>query len=137
MKFIFGNHGREESKLLSLFKRWEIRLPPARKGLEVRRLADSFHGLTPSSNVSHFKKIFSLSNLNDWMIADGAFFVIRCIILLSNETEINQSSGLSMFIQSVVQSHEGCVDLQMIDTSEMRTPQLHRDKHYATYVEGC
>ena len=50
----------------------------------------------PSSNVSHFKKIFSLSNLNDWMIADGAFFVIRCIILLSNKTEINQSSGLSI-----------------------------------------
>ena len=42
-----------------------------------------------------------------------------------------------MFIRSVFQSHEGCVDLQMIDTSEMRTPQLHWDRHYATYVEVC
>ena len=41
----------------------------------------------PSSTVSHFKMIFSISNLNDWLIVDGVFFVIRCIILLSNKTE--------------------------------------------------
>ena len=52
----------------------------------------------PSSTVSHFEKVFSLSNVTDWLIADGDFFVIRCIILLSNKTEINQSSGLSIFL---------------------------------------
>ena len=39
-------------------------------------------GYPPSSTVGHFKKIFSISNLNDWLIADGVFYVIRCIILL-------------------------------------------------------
>ena len=39
----------------------------------------------PSSPVSHFKVIFSISNLNDWLIADGVFFVIRYNILLSNK----------------------------------------------------
>ena len=52
----------------------------------------------PSSTVSHFKKIFSMSNLNDWLIADGVVFVIRCIILISNKTgEKKQSSGLPIF----------------------------------------
>ena len=51
---ILGNHGREESKLLSLLKHWEIRLPPPRKGLEVRRLADSFHGLPAVFNCQSF-----------------------------------------------------------------------------------
>ena len=33
--------------------------------------------------------IFSISNQNDWIIADGDFFDIRCIILLNNKTETN------------------------------------------------
>ena len=50
----------------------------------------------PSSTISHFKKTFSLSNLNDWYIADGVFFVIRCIILLSNKiAKINQVNSKS------------------------------------------
>ena len=41
----------------------------------------------PSSTVSYFNQICFISNLNDWLIVDGVFFVIRCIILLSNKTE--------------------------------------------------
>jgi hypothetical protein len=41
----------------------------------------------PSSTVSHFNQICFISNLNDWLIVDGAFFVIRCTILLSNKFE--------------------------------------------------
>ena len=41
----------------------------------------------PSSTVSYFNQIYFISNLNDWLIVDGVFFVIRCIILLSNKTE--------------------------------------------------
>ena len=40
----------------------------------------------PSSTVSYFNQVRFVSNLNDWLIADGVFFVIRCIILLSNKT---------------------------------------------------
>ena len=90
----------------------------------------------PSSAVSHFKVIFSISNLNDWLIGDGVFFVIRCIFLLRNQTEKRTICvPILLLIRSVVQSHEVCVDLRMIETNEMRTPHLHRDKHYATYVE--
>ena len=72
------------------------------------------------------------------MIVDGVFFVIRCIILLSNKTE-NKIKWCTYFllIRRVVQWHEACVDLQIIDSSETRTPQLYRDKHYVTYVEFC
>ena len=35
-----------------------------------------------------------ISNLNDWLIVDGVFFVIRCIILLSNKTGKNETSGI-------------------------------------------
>ena len=90
----------------------------------------------PSSAVSHFKMIFSISNLNDWLIVDGDFFFIRCIILLSNKTE-NKIKWCTYFllIRRVVQSHEACVVLRMTDNTETRTPQLYRDKHYVTYVE--
>ena len=92
----------------------------------------------PSSTVSHFKKIFSMSNLNDWLIADGVFFVIRCIILLSNKTaNTNQVVYIYVLIRRVFQWLEAWLNLQIIDTSEMKTPQLRRDKHYATYVEFC
>ena len=37
-------------------------------GLQIPSMA-----YPPSSTVSHFKKIFSMSNLNDWLIADGVF----------------------------------------------------------------
>jgi hypothetical protein len=89
----------------------------------------------PSSTVSHFKMIFSMSNLNDWLIADGVFFVIRCIIFISNKTGVKSNQVAYLFlIRSVVQWHEACVDLYIIDTSEMKTLQLHRDNHYATYL---
>ena len=42
----------------------------------------------PSSNVSYFNKILFISYQNDWLLGDGAFFVIRCIISLSNKTKI-------------------------------------------------
>ena len=41
----------------------------------------------PSSTVSYFNQICFVSYLNDWLIVDGVFFVIRCIVLLSNKTE--------------------------------------------------
>ena len=41
----------------------------------------------PSSTISHFNQMYFISNLNAWLFADGAFFVIRCIISLSNKTE--------------------------------------------------
>ena len=41
----------------------------------------------PSSTISYFNQICFISNLNDWLIVDGVFFVIRCIILLSNKSE--------------------------------------------------
>ena len=47
-----------------------------------------------SSTVSYFNQICFISNLNDWLIVDGVFFVIRCIILLSNKTETNETSGI-------------------------------------------
>ena len=50
----------------------------------------------PSSTVSYFNQICFISNLNDWLIVDGVFFVIRCIILLSNKTEKNETSGISI-----------------------------------------
>ena len=48
----------------------------------------------PSSSVSYFNQICFMSNLNDWLIVDGVFFVIRCIILLCNKTEKNETSGI-------------------------------------------
>ena len=48
----------------------------------------------PSSTVSYFNQICFISNLDDWLIVDGVFFVIRCIILLSNKTEKNETSGI-------------------------------------------
>ena len=41
----------------------------------------------PSSTVSYFNQICFISNLNDWWSVDGVFYVIRCIILLSNKTK--------------------------------------------------
>ena len=49
----------------------------------------------PSSAVSHFKKIVSISNLNDWLIADGVFFrhsMYHFVIKLKEK-----SSGVPMF----------------------------------------
>ena len=51
-------------------------------GLQIASMA-----YPPSSTVSYFNQIYFISNLNDWLIVDGVFFVIRCIILLSNKTE--------------------------------------------------
>ena len=78
-----------------------------------------------------------MSNLNDWLIAYDIFFVIRCIILLSNNTENKIKWCTYLFIRSVVQWHEACVEPYIIDTSEMRTPQFHCYNHYAPYVEFC
>ena len=84
---MFGNHGREESKLLSLLKHWEIRLPPLRKGWRFASLQISSVAYPRSSTVNYFNQMCSVSNLNDWLFVDGVFFVIRCIILLSNKSE--------------------------------------------------
>ena len=45
-------------------------------GLQIPSMA-----YPPSSTVSYFNHIFFISNLNDWLIVDGVFFFIRCIIL--------------------------------------------------------
>ena len=96
-------------------------------GLQIPSMA-----YPPSSTVSYFNQIYFISNLNDWLIVDGVFFVILCIILLSNKTE---KSGIPKwytycFFRSVVQSKEAFIDLQRVDTSEMTTPKMHRDKKY-------
>ena len=51
-------------------------------GLQIPSMA-----YPPSSTVSYFNQICFISNLNDWLIVDGVFFVIRCITLLRNKTE--------------------------------------------------
>ena len=84
----------------------------------------------PSSTVSYFNQICFISNLNDWLIVDGVFFVIRCIILLSNKTEKMKKWFIYCYFRSVVQSNEACIDLPIVDTSEMTTPKMHRDKNY-------
>ena len=48
----------------------------------------------PSSTVSYFNQICFISNLNDWLIVDGVFFDIRCIILLSSKTEKKETSDI-------------------------------------------
>ena len=48
----------------------------------------------PSSTVSYFNQICFISDLNDWLIVDGVFFVIRCIILLSNKAEKNETRSI-------------------------------------------
>ena len=52
----------------------------------------------PSSTVSYFNQVCFISNLNDWLIVDGAFFVIRCIILLSNKTEKMKQMVYQLFV---------------------------------------
>jgi len=51
-------------------------------GLQIPSMA-----YPPSSTISYFNQICFTSNPNDWLIVDGVFFVIRCIILLENKTE--------------------------------------------------
>ena len=54
-------------------------------GLQIPSMA-----YPPSSTISYFNQICFISNLNDWLVVDGAFFVIRCInFLLSNKAEKN------------------------------------------------
>ena len=94
----------------------------------------------PSSTVSYFNQICFISNLNDWLIVDGVFFDIRCIILLSNKTEKLKQVVYLFFFQSGVQSNEACTDLQIVDPSEMTTPKMHCDQNdtgldlHATYI---
>ena len=64
----------------------------------------------PSSTVSYFNQICFISNLDDWLIVDGVFFVIRCIILLSNKTEKIKQVLYLLFRRSVVQSNEAYID---------------------------
>ena len=63
-------------------------LLPARVGGSVAGLQIPSMTYPPSSTVRHFNQIL-ISNLNAWLIADGALFVIRCIISLSNKTKTN------------------------------------------------
>ena len=65
----------------------------------------------PSSIVSYFNQICFISNLNDWLIVDGVFFVIRCIILLSNKTGKMKQVVYYCFFRSVVQSNEAGLDI--------------------------
>ena len=104
----------------------------------------------PSSTVSYFNQICFISNLTDWLIVDGVFFVIRCIILLSEKRiifklkkKLNKWYYSYCFFRSVVQSNEACIDLQIVDTSEKTTPKMHRDNNYTgldlhvIYIEFC
>ena len=52
----------------------------------------------PSSTVSYFNQICFISNLNDWLIVDGVFSVIRCIVLLSNKTEKMKQVAYLLFL---------------------------------------
>ena len=58
-------------------------------GLQIPSMA-----YPPSSTVSYFNQICFISNLNDWLIVDGVFYVIRCIILLSNKTEEKKETSV-------------------------------------------
>ena len=62
-------------------------LPPPGVGGSVAGLQIPSMTYPPSSTISHFNKVCFISNLNAWLFADGAFFVIRCTISLSNKTE--------------------------------------------------
>ena len=51
----------------------------------------------PSSTVSYFYQICIISNLNDWLIVDGVFFVFQCIILLGNKTILQDGRRSSVW----------------------------------------
>jgi len=50
---------------------------PTRAGGSVAGLQIPFMAYPPSSAVSHFNRIMFLFNLNDWLIADGAFYFVK------------------------------------------------------------
>ena len=77
-------------------------------GLQIPSMA-----YPPSLTVSHFNQIFSISNLNDWLIADGVFFIIRRI----------QVMYLLFVSKRCSVEWNACIDLHIIDTSEMTSSQ--------------
>ena len=85
-----------------------------------------------------------MSNLNDWLIVDGAFFVIRCIILLSNKTEKKMKQVACLLYLSKRCSVERSLH-RPIDSRHDRNDDstMHRDQNYtgldlhATYIEFC
>ena len=66
-------------------------------GLQIPSMA-----YPPSSPVSHFKRIMFLFNLNDWLIGDGAFFIIRRTISLSNKKEKEKRLSRSVALSNDV-----------------------------------
>ena len=95
----------------------------------------------PSSTVSYFNQICSISNLNDWLIVDGVFFVIRCTILLSNKSEKIKQVVYLLFLSKLSSVEQSLYrPIQIVDPSEMTTPEMHRDQNYtgldlhATYI---
>ena len=98
----------------------------------------------PSSTISYFNQIYFISNLNDWLIVDGVFFVIRSIILLSNKTEKNETCGIPIVSFEVLFSRTKPVQsYSIVDPSEMTTPKMQRYRNdtgldvHATYIEFC
>ena len=95
-------------------------------GLQIPSMA-----YPPSSTVSYFNQVCFISNLNDWLIADGVFFAIRCIILLSNKTEKIKQVVYLLFVSKCSSVERSLYrPIQIIDTSEMTTPKMHRDTNY-------
>ena len=88
----------------------------------------------PSSTVSYFNQICFISNLNDWLIVDGVFFVIRCIILLSNKTEKMKQVAYLLFL-----SNRCAVDPSLyrpIDSSHERNDDSQNAPWQIVYWSG-
>ena len=69
----------------------------------------------PSSTVSYFNQICIISNLNDWLIVGGVFFVIRCIILLGNKTILQDGRRSSVWRLRILSFSVG---MQIVDDEE-------------------
>ena len=98
-------------------------------GLQIPSMA-----YPPSSTVSYFNQICFISNLNDWLIVDGVFFVIRCIILLRNKTEkmkqvvyllfLSKRCSVERSLYRPTDSRTGWSD----DSQNAPWPKLHRSR---------
>ena len=90
----------------------------------------------PSSTVSYFNQICFISNLNGWLIVDGVFYVIRCIILLSNKAEKMKQVVYLLFLSkrcSVERSLYRLTDRpELNDDAGQNDEQDHLDYGYAS-----
>ena len=106
-------------------------------GLQIPSMA-----YPPSSTVSYFNQICFISNLNDWLIVDGVFYVIRCIILLSNKTEKMKQVVYLLFLSKCC-SFERSLYSPTDRPERNDDSQMHREQNYtgldlhATYTEFC